>query len=193
LVKTFSDDLAWKIQGQLVECYFHRKEAAPAPAISTNPMDMLKLMFTAMEGQQADQAAIKGELEAVKREVSELKETMGRKPVQMALPQAATKPAAKKVKTIRATKETRDTDNPLFAKFTKLHKKRTLTWWKHKSKVPLALETLGSAIYRSEKVSPLTLMVICQHLKMTQDEVKKAAAYLGIEDKLGHFNCYTTK
>ena len=29
LVKTFTDDLAWQVQGQLIDCYFHVKKQPP--------------------------------------------------------------------------------------------------------------------------------------------------------------------
>ncbi len=51
LVKTFTDDLAWEIQGQLVECYFHRRHTiitsqpnTPAPS----SLDVMQAMVNAM-------------------------------------------------------------------------------------------------------------------------------------------------
>lgn len=51
LVKTFTDDLAWEIQGQLVECYFHRRHTiaisqpnTPAPS----SLDVLQAMINSM-------------------------------------------------------------------------------------------------------------------------------------------------
>ena len=46
LVKTFTDDLAWQIQGQLVECYFRvKREIQQTPSIPTDPvLAMLTVM-----------------------------------------------------------------------------------------------------------------------------------------------------
>lgn len=53
LVKTFTDDLAWQIQGQLVECYFHVKQsAARTPDI---PADPIMAMLTVMQDMRKDQ------------------------------------------------------------------------------------------------------------------------------------------
>lgn len=46
LVKTFTDDLAWQIQGQLVDCYFHVKQQIP-PSIPVDPiMAQLQVMMS---------------------------------------------------------------------------------------------------------------------------------------------------
>lgn len=47
LVKTFTDDLAWQVQGQLVECYFHVKQQVQAPPLPSDPiLAQLQVMMT---------------------------------------------------------------------------------------------------------------------------------------------------
>jgi hypothetical protein len=48
LVKAFTDELAWKVQGQLVECYFRAKQIAP-PALPTSNLELMKLAMAAIE------------------------------------------------------------------------------------------------------------------------------------------------
>lgn len=52
LVKTFTDDLAWKVQGQLIECYFHVKQQSQVPAI---PSDPVLAMLTVIQDMRKDQ------------------------------------------------------------------------------------------------------------------------------------------
>lgn len=58
LVKTFTDDLAWQIQGQLIDCYFHVKQAAvlpnTLPNISDDPLlATMQVMMVVREDQIA--------------------------------------------------------------------------------------------------------------------------------------------
>lgn len=54
LVKSFTDDLAWKVQRQLVNCYFRVQPAPPAPMQSLSPQ--LQLLIN-MELKQKEQDA----------------------------------------------------------------------------------------------------------------------------------------
>lgn len=49
LVKTFTDDLAWQVQAQLVDCYFHvKQQASTLPAVPSN-LELMKLAMAAIE------------------------------------------------------------------------------------------------------------------------------------------------
>ena len=48
LVKAFTDELAWKVQGQLVECYFRAKQII-TPALPTSNLELMKLAMAAIE------------------------------------------------------------------------------------------------------------------------------------------------
>lgn len=181
IAKTFTDDLAWKVQRQLVDNYFRRNTA---PVVQTpNPMDILKTMFAVMQEQQAEQSAIKQELAALRQELSHIKQGGKLKQVEMSF--TATKHAE--------TESRRTMDNPVYARFKKLHPTRTLTWFKKRHKIPLAVESLSKLMHRNVKVSPVTLAVICSHLKFTHEELREAAKYFGIKDKFGVFDLYHQK
>ena len=80
LVKTFTDDLAWQVQGQLVECYFHVKQAATLPAVPTDPiMAMLQAVQTMRQEQitlSTQQQVITTGLTETRKEVADLKANM---------------------------------------------------------------------------------------------------------------------
>jgi hypothetical protein len=59
LVKTFTDDLAWQIQGQLIDCYFHMKQIHHTPAITDDPILAILEATTAI---RRDQISMKNEL-----------------------------------------------------------------------------------------------------------------------------------
>lgn len=75
LVKTFTDDLAWQVQGQLVECYFRVKQQTPAI-----PNDPIIAMLNVMQTMRQDQIALTAQQQVIttgltetRKEVADLK------------------------------------------------------------------------------------------------------------------------
>ena len=72
LVKTFGDDLAWKIQGQLIDCYFHRKAEAtavvPVPQSAADHLALLRSVFMVANDEHVnmpvsgDRGSVKGKV-----------------------------------------------------------------------------------------------------------------------------------
>jgi hypothetical protein len=58
------------------------------------------------------------------------------------------------------------------------------------NEIKLSYEAVMKAIYRNRSVRPITLAIIAAHLKLSKEELLQAAAFLGIEDHNGVFDCY---
>jgi len=85
LVKTFTDDLAWQVQGQLIDCYFHHKAQSivPQPASS---LALAELMLNTLKEQSAQITAVQAQVTHIQQtrraethEIYEIKEVVDAK------------------------------------------------------------------------------------------------------------------
>ncbi|KAF0218831.1 MAG: hypothetical protein FD174_2614 [Geobacteraceae bacterium] len=148
IAKSFTDELSWKVQRELVNCYFRGKPTV-APVLPDAPVSIPKDRY--IELLEAENRILRGQTSTTDPTVSS--------------------PRPAKPLPYQKRKDNTGISRELYNRYTKLHGGRPIYKWIWEDQIPLTNETVCNVLMRNGAASAQTIGVLAKALHFSKHEI----------------------